>query len=291
MRVSISMTNFTVPGGPPRLRDYLTRIARVADESGIDTLWVPDHLLPADPMSAIDDAMLEACTTLGFLAAQTERVRLGTLVTAVHFRPPSVMVKAISTLDVLTGGRARFGIGAGYQQDEALAMGLSLPSVSERFERLEETLRLACQMWAGDTAPFVGVHYRLEHPANSPNALRRPHPPILVGGAGEHRTLRLVARYADACNLFDIPDRGKTLRHKLAVLAEHCAETGRPYGDIEKTVTTALAPGESAIEFARRCKDLADFGAEHIVVITRNVPWTAGTVCVAAAGAAAVPQP
>ncbi|MFQ6327087.1 TIGR03560 family F420-dependent LLM class oxidoreductase [Nocardia sp. CWNU-33] len=291
MRVSISMTNFTLPGGPPELRDYLTRIARVADESGIDTLWVPDHLLPADPMSAIDAPMLEACTTLGFLAAQTERVRLGTLVTAVHFRPPSVTVKAISTLDVLTGGRAWFGIGAGYQQDEALAMGLSLPSVSERFERLEETLRLARQMWAGDTSPFVGVHYRLEHPANSPNTLRRPHPPILVGGAGERRTLRLVARYADACNLFDIPDGGKTLRHKLAVLAEHCAETDRPYGDIDKTVTTALAPGESAAQFARRCADLAKLGAEHIVVITRNVPWTDEAVRIVAAGAADMPQP
>jgi F420-dependent oxidoreductase-like protein len=288
MRVSVSMTNFTLPGGPAGLRDYLARIARVADETGIDTLWVPDHLLQADPASAIDDEMLEAYITLGFLAAHTERVRLGTMVTAVSFRPPSVLVKAISTLDVLTGGRAWFGIGAGYQADEARAMGLPLPPVAERFERLEETLRLARQMWAGDDAPFEGAHYRLDHPVNSPNAVQRPHPPILVGGTGERRTLSLVARYADACNLFDIPDGGKTIRHKLTVLADHCAAAGRPYDQIDKTISTALAPGESPSEFARRCTTLAGLGADHVVVITRGVPWTPEAVRVVADGAAEV---
>ena len=284
--ISISITNYTLPGGPAGLRTHLGEIAEVADAAGIDTLWVADHLMQADTMSAPTDEMLEAYTTLGFLAGRTERVRLGTMVTAVTFRPPSVVIKAISTLDVLTGGRAWFGIGAGYQQGEAAAMGLPMPPVAERFERLEETLRLAHQMWAGDAAPFEGKHYQLTHPVNSPKPTRRP--PILVGGAGERRTLRLVAQYADACNLFDIPDGGKTVRHKLSVLAEHCAAVGRPFANIEKTIGTALIPGESLDDFTRRCAALAELGAEHISVITRGAPWTAAAVQLAAAAAAKV---
>lgn len=288
MRISISITNYTLPGGPGGLRNHLGEVAEAADEAGIDTLWVADHLLQADPVSTLNDPMLEAYTTLGFLAGRTERVRLGTMVTAVTFRPPSVTIKAISTLDVLTGGRAWFGIGAGYQQDEAGAMGLPMPPVAERFERLEETLRLARQMWAGDATPFAGQHYQLENPVNSPNSVRRPHPPILIGGTGERRTLRLVAEYADACNLFDIPDGGKTVRHKLAVLAGHCGAVGRPYGEIEKTIGTALTPGETAEEFTQKCARLAGLGAEHIGVITRGQPWTAEVIRLVAAAAAKV---
>jgi F420-dependent oxidoreductase-like protein len=244
-------------------------------------VWVSDHLIQADPSSTPDSEMLEAYTTLGFLAGQTERVRLGTMVTGVTYRPPALLIKAVTTLDVLSGGRAWLGIGAGYHEQEARAMGLELPPVAERFERLDETLRLALQMWSGADAAFEGTHHRLERPVGSPRPLSRPHPPILIGGMGERKTLRLVARYGDACNLFDIPDGGRTLTHKLAVLARHCEAVGRPYGEIEKTVSTRLEPGESAQSFAARCAKLATLGIEHAVVITPG-PWTEEAVAILA---------
>jgi F420-dependent oxidoreductase-like protein len=271
MRMSISITDFSWPG---RLRDDLERIVRAADEGGLDTVWLSDHLLQAAPGSAPDSEMLEAYTALGFLAARTERVRLGTMVTAATFRPPALLVKAVTTLDVLSGGRAWLGIGAGYHEDEARALGLPLPPVRERFERLEETLQLALRMWAGDTSPFAGRHYRLERPVDSPPPLQRPHPPILIGGAGERRTLRLVAQYGDACNLFDIPDGGATVRHKLAVLARHCEELGRPFEEISKTLSTRLTPGESAEALVERARGL---GIDHLVFITAG-PWTVEAV-------------
>jgi F420-dependent oxidoreductase-like protein len=274
MRLSLSITNYSWPRG---LGSELAAIAVAADEAGLDTLWLPDHLIQADPTSTPDAEMLEAYTTLGFLAAQTRRVRLGTLVTGATFRPPALLIKAVTTLDVLSGGRAWLGIGAGYHDDEAREMGLPLPPIAERFERLEETLRLALQMWAGDRTPFEGRHYRLERPVNSPPALHAPHPPILIGGMGEHKTLRLVAQYADACNLFDIPDGGATIRHKLDVLARHCEAVGRPYDEIEKTVSTRLNPDESSAEFAERCAALAALGIEHAMVIV-TAPWTEDAV-------------
>ncbi len=284
MRLSLNITNYSWPEGPPRLRARLGQIARAADEAGLDTVWVSDHLIQADPNSTPDAEMLEAYTTLGFLACQTERIRLGTMVTAATYRPPSLLVKAVTTLDVLSGGRAWLGIGAGYQEDEAHAMGLPLPEVAERFERLEETLRLALHMWAGEDTAFEGTHYRLARPVNRPNSLQRPHPPILVGGMGERRTLRLVAQYADACNLFDIPDGGRTVTHKLAVLARHCKEVGRAYDEIDKTLSTRLQPGESADAFARRCAEFAALGIDHLVVIVAG-PWSEDAVATLAAAA------
>jgi F420-dependent oxidoreductase-like protein len=272
MRLSLSITNYSWPSGPAPLRDELTAVARAADDAGLDTVWVADHLIQADPSSTPEAEMLEAYATLGFLAAVTRRIRLGTMVTAVTFRPPSLLIKAVTTLDVLSGGRAWLGVGAGYQEDEARDMGLPLPPLAERFERLEETLRLARQMWAGDDSPFEGRHHRLGRPLNNPPALTRPHPPILVGGMGERRTLRLVAEHADACNLFDIPDGGATIRRKLDVLARHCEAVGRPYDDIAKTVSTRLNAGESAQEFAARCAALGTLGIDHAVVITDG-PW------------------
>jgi F420-dependent oxidoreductase-like protein len=278
MRVSINVTNYSWPGGPARLGAELGAIARAAEEAGVDTVWVSDHLLQADPTAGPGETeMLEAYTTLGFLAARTERVRLGTMVTGVTFRPPALLVKAVTSLDVLSGGRAWLGIGAGYHGEEAEAMGLPLPPVAERFERLEETLQVAARMWAGDDAPFAGRHYRLQRPAGSPPPLRRPHPPVLIGGTGERRTLRLVARYADACNLFDIPDGGRTVRHKLEVLARHCQEAGRPYEAVEKTLSTRLEAGEPAGDFVTRCRAAAALGIEHMVVITPG-PWTAAAL-------------
>ena len=284
VRLSLNITNFSPSQDPAELGAWLGRIARAADESGLDTLWVSDHLLQADPNSSPGAEMLEAYTTLGFLASQTERIRLGTMVTAVTYRPPALLVKAVTTLDVLSGGRAWLGIGAGYHQGEATAMGLPLPEVGERFERLEETLRIALAMWAGDDTAFEGIRYHLACPVNSPNSIRRPHPPIVIGGMGESKTLPLVARYADACNLFDIPDGGKTVTHKLAVLAGHCEQVGRSYDDIEKTLSTRLQPGESPDAFARRCSEIAALGIEHIVVIVAG-PWTDDAVATLAATA------
>jgi F420-dependent oxidoreductase-like protein len=291
MRVSIAVTNYSWPGGPDRLGSELARLVRGADRAGVDTVWVVDHLLQADPTAPPEDTeMLEAYTTLGFLAAQTERVRLGTMVSGVTFRPPALLVKAVTTLDVLSGGRAWLGLGAGYHGEEAEAMGLPLPPVAERFQRLEETLRIAVQMWAGDDAPFEGRHYRLGRPAGSPPPIQRPGPPVLVGGTGERRTLRLVAQYADACNLFDIPDGGRTVTHKLAVLAQHCADLGRPYDQIEKTLSTRLEAGETSDSFAGRCQAAATLGVEHMVVLTSS-PWTAEALSTLAAAITTLASP
>jgi F420-dependent oxidoreductase-like protein len=275
MRVSVNLTNYSWPGGRQGRGPgpELAWLVGAADRPGVDTVWVADHLLQADPTAAPGDTeMLEAYTTLGFLAAHSERVRLGTMVSAVTFRPPALLVKAVTTLDVLSGGRAWLGIGAGYQEDEAQAMGLPLPAVAERFERLEETLQIAARMWAGDETPFEGRHHRLARPAGSPLPVRRPHPPVLIGGTGERKTLRLVARYADACNLFDIPDGGRTLARKLEVLAGHCEQVGRPFDEVEKTLSTRLEPGESSGAFAARCRAAAGLGIDHVVVLSPR-PW------------------
>lgn len=277
MRISINITNYSWPGGIPTTSARLAEVARTADETGLDAIWVGDHLLQRDPVVAPgENDILEAFTTLGFLAAHTHRVGLGAMVAAVTYRSPALLIKAVTTLDVLSRGRAWFGIGAGYDADEARAMGLSMPPTTERFERLEQSLRLALQMWAGDESPFRAEHYQLDHPQNRPNSIRRPHPPILIGGHGERRTLPLVARYADACNLFDIPDGGLTIRHKLDVLGEQCAAIGRPYEQIEKTVSTRFHPPDPEA-FADHCHALATYGIDHIVVLSLR-PWAENDV-------------
>lgn len=258
MRISVSVTNYSWPDA---LTSNLVDVAHAADEGGLDTVWVPDHLIQADPNLPDDDEMLEAYTTLGFLAAHTSRIRLGTMVTAVTYRPPAMLIKAVTTADVLSGGRAWLGVGAGYHQSEAELLGVPLPPTAQRFARLEETLRLADRMWS----------------QNKPLPASRPRPPVLIGGMGEKHTLRLVARYADACNLFDIPDGGGTIRHKLDVLRSHCADVARPYEQIDKTVSTRWLPDESPRAFAERCAALKELGIQHAVVITDG-PWTPDTV-------------
>jgi F420-dependent oxidoreductase-like protein len=269
----------------------LAATARGAEAAGLDTVWVADHLLQADPASRLDEPMLEAYTTLGFLAGQTRRIRLGALVTGATLRAAALLVKQVTTLDVLSGGRAWLGIGAGYGEQEARAMGVYLPPVRERFDILADTLQIAQRMWAGDESPFHGRHEHLEHPIGSPLALSQPRPRVLIGGTGERRTLRLVAEHADACNLFDVPDGGRSVRRQLDVLARHCADVGRPYEQIERTVTTALQPDEPVDRFVERCAELAGLGIGHVVVITRGTPWTedgVNTLGVAAAQLAEV---
>lgn len=284
VKLSISVTNFSYPSGPKVIGTELVSLAHTLDATAVHTLWVSDHLWQADPFSDPEQPMLEAYTTLGFLAGNTTRLRLGTMVTAATTRAPALLIKAVTTLDVLSRGRAWLGIGAGYNRDEADAMGLFLPPTAERFDRLAELLALAHQMWAGDHAPFHGQYYRLERPVCKPPPLSTPGIPVLIGGTGERRTLRLVAQYADAANFFDIPDGGRILRHKLSVLADHCARVGRRREDIEHTVTTALQLDESAAELARRARVLGDLGADHVVLIARG-PWQPAAID-AVAGAA-----
>ncbi|TQM06455.1 TIGR03560 family F420-dependent LLM class oxidoreductase [Pseudonocardia kunmingensis] len=291
MRVSISLTNYSWPGEPGNPHTHgrrLAEIAAVADQVGLDTVWVPDHLLQADPTVGADDHdMLEAYTTLGYLAAVTDRVRLGTAVSAVTFREPALLIKAVDTVNALSGGRAWLGIGAGYHAEEADAMGLPLPPVAERFERLEETVQIAARMWAGDAAPFEGTHYRLTRPVGRPAPLRRP--PIMIGGTGERRTLRLVARYADACNVFDIPDGGTTVRHNLDVLARHCSDVGRPYADIEKTMGTRLSDRETVHDLIARAREASALGIEHLVFVS-SAPWTPARLAPLAAAVPAITE-
>jgi len=287
MRISLNIGNYSWPDGPASFSWELKRVVRAAGDAGLDTVWVPDHLIQADPRVAPSTDMLEAYTTQGFLAGEPSPVRLGTMVTAATYRPPSLLIKAVTTLDVLSGGRAWLGIGAGYLEREAREMGFPLPPSALRFEQLEETLKLALSMRAGDESTFGGSHHHLERPVNSPQSVQRPHPPILLGGAGERKTLRLVAQYADACNLFDIPDGGATIKSKLSALARHCQATGRPYDEIEKTVSTRLNSRESSDEFVERCRRLAELGIEHVVVLNAG-PWTESTMTPLAA---AVPLP
>jgi F420-dependent oxidoreductase-like protein len=285
MKVSLNVTGYTVPGGPGDIASWLHRVAETVDASAVDTLWVADHLLQADPTSTPDAEMLEAYTTLGFLAAHTRRIRLGTMVSPATLRAPALLVKAVTTLDVLAGGRTWLGVGAGHAEDEGRAMGVPLPPVRERFEHVEDVLRLADQMWNGDPAPFQGFHARLDGPIGSPRPLRRPR--ILVGGMGERRTLRLVARFADACNLFDIPDGGRTVRHKLEVLQRHCDDVGRDFATIEKSISTRLSPGEGVDAFVERCRAFAGLGIEHAVCITPGA-WDDDRVGVLVAAADAL---
>ena len=284
MKLSVSLTNYSWSA----ISHEIAAIAEHLDQTAVDTLWVADHLLQADPSSDVDEPMLEAYTTLGFLAARTTGLRLGTMVTAATFRPPALLIKAVTTLDVLSRGRAWLGIGTGYNADEARAMGLYLPGVSERFEWLTELLQLARRMWDGDASPFRGKQLQLDHPIGRPRPISA-RLPVLIGGAGERRTLRLVAEYADACNLFDIPDGGQTLKHKLDVLQQHCADVGRPYQEIERTVTTAL-DDDSVESLTGRCARLHELGAQHVVLITRGRPLTVRDCDVIAEAAQRLPE-
>jgi F420-dependent oxidoreductase-like protein len=232
MRLGLHISNFTWPEGAPRLGAVLAEVASAADEAGFERISVMDHLWQISVLGPPEHEMLEAYTTLGFLAAHTRRAKLLTLVTGVVYRDPGLLAKAVTTLDVLSGGRAMLGIGAAWNDEEARGLGLLFPSTAERFERLEEALQICRRMFDGDETAYEGRHYRLARPLNSPAPLSRPHPPILIGGGGEKKTLRLVAQYADACNLFPGPD----LRRKLDVLRQHCADVGRDYDEIEKTV-------------------------------------------------------
>ncbi len=262
MKLGLHVSNFTWAGGPATTRDDLARVAAAAEEYSFAKLSVMDHVWQIAGIGPPEHDMLEAYTTLGFLAGRTERIELLAWVTAVVYREPGLLAKAITTLDVLSGGRAWLGIGAAWFEAEARGLGLPFPPTAERFERLEEALQICLQMWSDDDSAYSGRHYHLERTLNAPQPLTRPHPPILIGGAGERKTLRLVAQYAQACNLFPTPD----LEHKLDVLRRHCDTVGRNYDEIEKTVMGPLDPGpdgERVGELIDSLQRLAGLGVTH----------------------------
>ena len=231
MRIGLSLAEFDSPHAPDGLGHDLADVARLADDLGFAALSLMDHYFQIGMNGPPELPMLEGYMGLAFLAAHTQRLQLGTMVTGVHYRHPGLLAKIVTTLDVLSGGRAFLGIGAGWNADESRGLGVPFPPLKERFERLDETLQICLRMWAGSEEPYVGQHYQLARPLNSPQSVRRPHPPILIGGGGEQKTLRLVARYADACNLFPAPD----ISHKLDVLRGYCEQAQRDYASIEKT--------------------------------------------------------
>ncbi|MEU3273737.1 LLM class F420-dependent oxidoreductase [Saccharomonospora sp. NPDC006951] len=264
MRLGLQIPDFTWPGGPAKLGSELADVAAAADDAGFDYLAVMDHFFQIPVVGPADNDMLEAYTTLGFLAAHTRRVKLLTVITGTFYRHPGLLAKAVTTLDVLSGGRAVLGIGAGWNDEESRGLGFRFPPTSERFELLEDALRYCLRMWSADDGPFEGRHVTAERLLNVPQALSKPHPPIMIGGGGEKKTLRFVARYAQACNIFNGPD----LEHKLDVLRQHCEAEGRDYADITKTVYSPLdagGNGEKKDELLTELRKLSGLGVDATI--------------------------
>lgn len=279
MRLGVHLVSFGPPGGAAAIAATMAEVGRAAEEAGLDNLSVMDHYFQLEGMGLGEASapMLEAYTSLGFLAAHTSTVELQALVTGVTYRHPGLLAKVVTTLDVLSEGRAMLGIGAAWYEREHLGLGVPFPPLSERFERLEETLQIVLQMWSDDEGPYEGAHYRLAETICSPPPLTRPHPPIMIGGSGERKTLRLVARYAQACNLFARPDTGPdAVKAKLDVLERHCADVGTDVARIRKTIlwTAPMDPttAAGAADFAEQMKGYADIGIVEVHVMPFHDP-------------------
>ena len=278
MKVGLQISSFTWPGGPENIGPTLARIAGDADTAGFDSIWVMDHFFQIRGVGHPEEPMLEGWTTLGFLAAHTRSARLGLMVGGVHYRQPALWIKAATTLDVLSGGRAWLGIGAAWNEDESRSLGFPFPSLGERFDLLEDTLAMAHAMWTGDSgtgAPFDGHATHATRILNSPQSLSRPRVPIMIGGGGEKKTLRLVAQYGDACNVFGTPE---AIARKYAILADHCAAVGRDPDEIERstlqTVNVSLEGtrgSETPAQIIDRFGQLSDAGAQHVIFNVRDV--------------------
>jgi F420-dependent oxidoreductase-like protein len=278
MKVGLQICSFTWPDGPEAIGPTLARIVRDADDMGFDSIWVMDHFFQIRGVGRVEEPMLEGMTTLGFMAAHSTRARLGLMVGGVHYRYPGLWVKATTTLDVLSGGRAWLGIGAAWNQEESRALGFPFPPLGERFEMLEETLQIAHEMFAGERgseASFHGRRHRAERLLNSPQSISRPRVPIMVGGGGEKKTLRLVAQYADACNVFGSPEG---MARKYAILDAHCAAVGRDPSEIERSTLQNVRLGppssartESPQQVVERFGELSDAGADHVIFELKDV--------------------
>ena len=266
MKLGIQIPSFTWPGGNAEIGPTLARVARQADDIGVDSIWVMDHFFQIRGVGPAEQPMLEGWTALGFLAANTQHARLGLMVGGVHYRQPGLWVKAATTLDILSGGRAWLGIGAAWNEEESRGLGFPFPALGERFEMLDETLQIAHQMWAGERGTegrFDGRHYQATRLLNSPQSISRPRVPILIGGGGERKTLRLVAQYADATNVFGGPEQ---IHHKYEVLREHCEAVGRNYDEIERTnLQSIYLQRDSPQQIIDRFGELADAGAQQII--------------------------
>jgi len=267
MKLGLQISNFTWKGRGPMLGENLATIARTAEDVGYDSIWVMDHLFQIPPIGSAHMEMLEAYTALAFIAAHTRTTRLGTMVTGVTYRNPGFLCKQVSTLDVLSGGRAVFGIGAAWFDREHKAYGIPFPPLKERFERLEETIRICKQMWTTkEDGPFQGKHYQFKETLNSPQPLQKPHPPILIGGGGEKKTLKLVAQYANACNVHAYSP--EFVAGKFAVLRRHCEAIGRNFDEIERTVILSgldVGPGgERTGEAVELLGRLAEVGVQAV---------------------------
>ena len=279
MKVGLQISSFTWPGGDAAIGPTLGRIVRTADDAGFDSIWVMDHFFQIRSVGRPEEPMLEGLTALGYMAAHSSRARLGLMVGGIHYRPVGLWLKAVTTLDVLSGGRAWFGIGAAWNEEESRALGFRMPPLRVRFEMLEDLLLAIDQGWRGEHGSeeaLEGRHVRLDRVMNSPQALSRPHPPVLIGGGGERKTLRLVARYADACNVFGTdPEK---LRHKFDVLRRHCEAVGRDYAEIERTILTSVSitPDGSRGSLTpdalvERLGATTSVGAQHAIFSVRDV--------------------
>jgi F420-dependent oxidoreductase-like protein len=280
VRFGLQVYSFTWPGGPQEIGPTLARVVRSADEAGFDSIWVMDHFWQIGAPGSETEPMLEGWTALGFMAAHTQRARLGLMVGGVHYRNPGLWVKAATTLDVLSGGRAWLGLGAGWNLAESVGLGFPFPETKTRFEMLEDTLQIAHHMFDGERGSetrFEGRQFTAERLLNVPQSISRPRVPIMIGGGGEKKTLRLVARYADASNLFGDPDQ---LRHKYRVLAEHCEAVGRPFEEIERTTLQSVSlftpnawrsATESADQLVDRFGRLGDSGVQQVIINTADV--------------------
>ena len=280
MKLGIHYANFTLPGGPSALAPTLLATARAAEDGGVSTFTLMDHWFQMESLATSQDPMLEGYTALGFLAGQTSTMRLGLLVTGVTYRHPGLLAKIVTTLDVLSGGRAMLGIGAAWYEREHLGLGVPFPPLSERFERLEEALQICKQMWSENEGPYEGKHYQLAETICVPPPLQQPGPPVMIGGSGERKTLRLVAQYADACNLFATTPA--EVAHKLEVLAQHCDDVGRDLATIEKTIVTGTNPLTDVDAFLTEMDTYAKLGID-LVEISPGVPDPAAWVADVAA--------
>jgi F420-dependent oxidoreductase-like protein len=265
MKIGLQLPNFTWSGGREKIGPTILAVARAAEAAGFDSLWVMDHFFQMEVSGGPELDMLESYTTLGYCAAVTSRMKLGVMATGVVYRHPGILLKTVTTLDVLSGGRAYLGIGASWYQREATGLGVPFPSLAERFERLEETLQIAKQMWSGKVAPFDGKHFRLEETLCLPQPMSRPHPPILVAGGGEKKTLRLAAQYGDACNVYG---DAAAVAPKFETLKRHCEAIGRNYDSIEKTALHSIIFDSGRVaskQMIALCRSLAEIGTDHIL--------------------------
>lgn len=274
MRIGLQIPNFTWNrASDAELAPKLAEIVKTADEGGFYSIWVMDHFFQIAFAGPPENEMMESYTTLSYFAGLTKKVKLGTLVTGIVYRYPGILVKTVTTLDVLSGGRAYLGIGAAWFEQEARGLGTPFPPTKERFEQLEETLQIAKQMWSDNDGAYNGKHYQLAQTLCHPQPLSKPHPPIMIGGMGEQKTMRFVAKYADACNLFEGAGI-ETIRHRIGLIKQYCEEIGRDYNEIERTTLGSVHLADGAMkadDVIARCKVLAAEGVQHAIFNMPNV--------------------